>query len=330
MAGVEEWINDKNLVSKGNYGIRVARPGYDASSCSDTQLIFNSGWPILQICGVYDFDEKGVEVKKYFRNGEWIDSLPSGYNSTYNEEINHKYCVNKKYVAMVTGIKDYYYNNAPMCIEFTYKRISHNMGFTPFFMKMSDISGSSSSNKIVIFYMDITKDVDYPYNESPTPILSAPRDYGIKSSSIFPRVPGLSTGMFSKLVKAIKTQDTCNRLVFDEYYPDDKEPVVYWTPLDKKDIEVATKTTLSNYEPFAFCSYEFSYFANGEFKYDWLKDENGFYYREHPVKYFYNSSTIPVGYTTLGQAIVPTKKISMVVFRSPLVSPEYVEVEVNI
>lgn len=321
--------NDKNLVSRGNYGVRVARPGYDAGSCADTQLIFNSGWPILQICRVYDFSKKGVEKKRYWYKGEWGDEVPAGYSGSYDNDNQRGCIVNRKYVSKITRQTIYYYPDGSECIEFVYKKISHQLGFTPFFLDMSVISNDATKNKVVLFSIDIEKDVDYPYNDAPTPIISVPRDYGMKSSSIFPRVDGLSTGVFSKLVKAVKTQATSNDIRYAEQIGVSM-PVIHWTPLLEKEIAGATGKVLKDYEPFAFSDcYAMSYdVSTGNPIYLHLNDDGGIYYERHPVRYDYNSNQVAVGYNTIGQDIIGYERLTMVVFRSPLVSPEYVEVEV--
>lgn len=319
--------NDKNLVSRGNYGVRVARPGYDAGSCADTQLIFNSGWPILQICRVYDFSKKGVENRRCWYNGEWRDEVPAGYTRSYDNDVSRWGCmVNRKYVAKVIRQTTYFYSDGKECIEFVYKRISHQLGFTPFFLDMGVISNDTTKNKVVLFSIDIEKDVDYPYNDAPTPIISVPRDYGMKSSSIFPRVDGLSTGVFSKLVKAVKTQDTSNDTRVEEY-DNISMPVINWTPLPEDEVESAEEGVLKDYEPFAFSDCYFAVYGDSVV-FGHLNDEGGIYYERHPVRYNYNNNNVAVGYNTLAQAIIGYERLTMVVFRSPLVSPEYVEVEV--
>lgn len=322
--------NDKNLVSRGNYGVRVARPGYDAGSCADTQLIFNSGWPILQICRVYDFSKKGVENRRCWYKGEWGDEVPAGYTRSYDNDVSRWGCmVNRKYVAKIIRQTTYSYSDGAECIEFVYKRISHQLGFAPFFLDMGVISNDTTKNKVVLFSIDIEKDIDYPYNDAPTPIISVPKDYGMKSSSIFPRVEGLSTGVFSKLVKAVKTQATSNDIRYEEQ-TGVRMPVIHWTPLLGKEIAGATGKVLKDYEPFAFSDcYAMSYDAStGNPIYLHLNDDGGIYYERHSIRYDYNSSQVAVGYNTLGQAIIGYERLTMVVFRSPLVSPEYVEVEV--
>ena len=66
--------NEKNLKNRSDYGVRVARPGYDANNCAQNQLLFNSGWPILQIAEIVDMSSMVTEtVKEYERITTVVD-----------------------------------------------------------------------------------------------------------------------------------------------------------------------------------------------------------------------------------------------------------------
>ena len=67
---------------------------------------------------------------------------------------------------------------------------------------------SDKSGYIILFSLDISKDVDYPYTERPLALLST-TDYGIKSASKFGKeCRGFALICFSKLVQAVKTEET--------------------------------------------------------------------------------------------------------------------------
>ena len=57
------YYNDPRPVNRGDYGVRVARNGYDASTCADSDLLFNSGWRIIQIVKVIS-EENMKELHK--------------------------------------------------------------------------------------------------------------------------------------------------------------------------------------------------------------------------------------------------------------------------
>lgn len=342
--------NKKTLKERADYGVRVARPGYDAYNCAQNQLLFNSNWPILQITKVVDFanmeenDSVGIyevmskvidkntgQLVSTSSSTSELEEPPTGYTSTSSYSYNpsdsgedyRELCVNKKYIRKyVAGtITSYNYPEeiveTPDRITYTtkYYRVypiakkSHRMGFTPFFItsdQVSDISGY-----MLLFSVDIATDVDYPYTEEPLALLNPKCDYGIKSKSIFgSKVPGLSSGMFSKLVQAVKTEKTITATNGDKR--------AIWSP-----VKSAAEAKGGELLPYEF----YSFIGNA---YDDAGIDGGAYYRRDYPFYMSrnNGSTMSDAWavtTTSFQDWVRVKN-SLVVLRSPLVSPEYEEI----
>lgn len=334
--------NKKNLRERADYGVRVARPGFDANTCADNQLIFNSGWPILQITKVIKesdmvpftgyqmqttvtiFDIAHYQEVSETTTVEEVSSPPEGYMSTSTSAYtpDDKYrsiSVNKKYIQMeVSGNRTYYTYPITRVVEGDYQittqrtchtvnmvHKTHGLGYAPFFLVSDDIS--DVTGYILLTTIDIATDVDYPYTEASLPMLTAPKDYGIKSSSVFgKRVPGLCTGMFSKLVQAVKTQATSKGT-------DEKRSI--WSPV----------LTANDAKDGILLPYEFYSFI-GNTADDTGIDGGCYYTRDYP---FYitrgtgddvsDAWAVSVGsYQTL-----INNKNSLVVLRSPMVSPEY-------
>ena len=349
--------NKSNYQKRGDYGIRVARPGFDASNCAQNQLIFNSGWPILQIVAVIDMSKHSVgnviykkTIVEYYTGTidgqgvfhpetyetsttvEKVDSVPSGLPSTDISESPddfRDYSVNKQFVMKRTGVATLYNGGSTTesgdlpsgkhyvrdtTISYTKReaRVArHRLGYTPFFFPSSALLGGNS-NYVILFSVDITKDVDYPYTEAPLPFISPVHDYGIKSESIFGKnVPGLCTNMFSKLVQAVKTTETST-------YNDGENDIVFWTPLSK-DANLSTDGAGS------LLPYEFYAFVGDGDK----TQEGGQYYSRfapHYISYATSSDAyIADAYMVgvYGQDTQPNGVL--VVLRSPMVSPEYEE-----
>ena len=344
--------NKKSIRKPSDYGVRVARPGYDAGFCAQNQLLFNSNWPILQICGLMKVSDmptvngyEMMETTTIYNTSTTpntvissqtvvyeVSSVPSGYarSSTYYwtaDYIGGEYATlraNKKYIEkMIAGNRTTYGWNPSettsgnrktvvekSCEYFPRKRKSHRLGFTPFFMDSSDIS--STAGYVVLFSVDIANDVDYPYTEEALAMLSPTVDYGIKSSSIFPRVDGLCSNMFSKLVQAIKTEKT----VADASNVD-KGAV--WSPVK------AEGSAKDN----CLLPYEFYGFLGNTWTDAGI--DGGCYYRRQPVYYVpktgEESATSMSKYWAVSNSAmaVLTTKNSLVVVRSPMVSPEYEE-----
>ena len=316
--------NKKKLKARGDYGVRVARPGFDANYCADNQLIFNSGWPILQLCAVLDFDKAPITYTRYLLpNGTWSDTLPSGYrfdSTTTDDNRWDKFGVNRNYCRMYVNTKTYLNNNYDIVEGITYKRMVHRLGWTPFFIPADSVAGTTSS-KVLLFSVDIGTDVDYPYTEEALPLIKAPNDYGMKSSSIFgPRVPGLSTGQFSKLVQAVKTQETAE---YTEETSGTKIP--YWSPLSTAPSRNPSKPPILPFEAFGF-AIKGRKTSSGTVVYD--EKDGGYFTPVFAMSIADGGSDLAYVYSLQGQGVQYFKKSSLVILRSPLVSPELEEVTV--
>lgn len=320
-----QYKNDMKLKSRGNYGVRVARPGFDAGYCADNQLLFNSGWPILQLCKVVNIAKKGKTWVRYENpsNGSFTDTLPAGYTKSYEYPPDKKTIqVNRKYLRVEVNTIVYQNSSNDTYIGHEYKRARHNMGFVPFIIPAGEVSGVES-DKVLIFNIDIQGDVDYPYTEDAMPLLKAPRDYGMKSKSIFGgRVSGLSTGQFSKLVQAVKTEKTA---LYNQNTTGsgEKSMVCVWSPLPRDYDKAVTGNVLEPYECYVFT-------AMGGFDYTNYDDggDGGVYYTPEAGSYMYeydsdwNTAGV-YAFAGVGQAATYNVKQSMVILRNPMVSPEY-------
>lgn len=338
--------NTKKLRNKANYGVRVARPGYDASSCAQNQLVFNSNWPIIQITDVIDLS-KDVETKyvwlrddinyttgEYER--EWRDTEPAGmtYTTTYEEEcisVGKKYVWHQLYWQGGTASDNKWWK------KIYYKQFYHGLGYPPMFYRSEDIS--EISGYIVLTSIALNVDIDYPYTEGATMFVGGLNDYGISSSSKFgKRVPGLRSDMFSKLVQAVKTEKTSNAPI---YTPNDLvSPAagwLYWSPLDNLS---NYKGCLEPYEAVAYNGFDNPFGCSDVDTTETMLLEgfgsDGPYYvddaRARSVPY----SGIDTGsgyddgvaFTNAGQGTEYNKYASLVITRTPMVSPEYEELVV--
>lgn len=342
-----KYCNKQKLKERGDYGIRVARPGFDANTCADNQLIFNSGWPILQLVEVVDMGDNAEQERRYLLpNGSWGSTLPSGYtyDSTNHDPVGlTRFSVNRKYIRYFAGVNTYYNRDYVAVQEYIYRRKKHHQPYIPFFFDMERLSGVASK-KIALFSIDLTTDVDYPYTEGDLPLVAELGDYGIKSSSIFgDRVPGLCSGQFSKLVQAVKTQETA---VFDlatvhPPYPAYGDPggqgkLPFWSPLARNYTKDLNSSPLSPFEAYAFVD-EGTMAIDANYNARWAYDDNtdgGPYYQLYGTSELNNTplgnSTMvsgePYVYTMYGGAAAAIKKASLVILRSPMVSPDYKEV----
>lgn len=333
--------NKKNLRERADYGVRVARPGFDAGTCAQNQLIFNSGWPILQVVDVIDLDDinnnyvlyrytvtiwrtdmvHGITTKS--EETSLLDYVPSGYESTSQSQYtptDNNIMVNKKYIQRDAPgtVTSYYYPSTTVregdfiieteksCISVNRARKTHGLGYVPLFIESKNVS--NLPGYVLLFSVDIATDVDYPYTEASLPMLTAPKDYGIKSSSIFgKRVPGLCTGMFSKLVQAVKTQATSKGT---------DEIRTVWSPVSS-----ANEAKDGILLPYEFCSFV------SDSSTDTGIDGGAYYGVGSPtfLQRTQSGDSISTAWAVSSEPYFSdvTTKNSIVVLRSPMVSPEY-------
>lgn len=343
--------NKPNYKERGDYGVRVARPGYDAEICAQNQLIFNSNWPILQITKVidtsdfYQLKEAGKIEHKYYdyTNDEWVDEIPASATRGGGGWLVSGVRVSKNNVWVCDGGTAYYdYNdNYHTYLDIGYKKYYHGLGYVPFFFRGSmvgegnDYSWYGLTSPVILTSIDITKDIDYPYTEGALPLLNPIKDYGIKSTSEFgPNVPGLCSNMFSKLVQAVKTTDSSRWIVET---PEGSEKYLCWSPFDSADMVVSGE--VNKYEAYVFDAFGNPFVGDGAYNMFYntkLADDifgDGPYYSigvpfmlalaDSPSLYssaaaYCNFQTAPQDYTDA----------SLVILRSPMVSPEYEEVRI--
>lgn len=346
---VPEYLAKKYPKERGDYGIRVARPGFDAEKCAENQLLFNSAWPILQIAGIIDLDDLIADNTHYPVANYYISSyptlrisktMPAGYTkvspgqymSTYNVSGDPKVWVSSKYLMYMLGSESGRDSNGVYWNKVYYKKKSHGLNFTPMFLsssrlgqKQADIS-AKEHRKVVLFNIDLMgNNVDYSYPDVPLPFLQGTSDYGLKSTSIIPNMDGLSTGYFSKLVQAVRVKKPPFDTVDDS---------LAWSPLTEKSSSADAKGCLLPFECYAYVGMNMPS-DQEEFISTEKLDDSAPYFRnefvQHIVDSQYASGTVDdaYAYNINMQYLKKTDVQSMVVLRSPMVAPDREEVIVS-
>lgn len=236
--------NKTSLKSRGDYGIRVAKYGYDAYNCNDGQLLFNSNWPIIQIAKMQKIDKPAILIGAT-PEPVITTSEPYVLFQEYDKDVAG---VDRKYVYTKAHIKEYRWTEIkdyrPILHSFfqvTLYGLTHNLGYTPMFFSEEDFNGNDATqNRVVLTNIDITEDVDYPYLNVPSINRSYSGDYGIKSKAYysrdFPKTGtrrgvGLDTAIQGKQIQAIKTQKT---IAEDGWEVTQSPSCVYYPPKDTK------------------------------------------------------------------------------------------------
>ena len=314
------YYNDPRPVNRGDYGVRVARNGYDASTCADSDLLFNSGWRIIQIVKVISEENKRIYVDE-------TQDVPSTYvlveintngiwhwNCAVDEQWFYLPLVTYEYIDPATGHYHFYDKQY---------RIWHGLGYMPLFFKSefcADVPGY-----YLLTNIDIRQDVDYPYTNAPSHYYGGTQDYGIKSKSYTRKdIPepgetrgcGINTSIQSKMVMAVKTEKS---KAPDYEYEGQTYPVPcpsWCVPPDDN----AQTTTIKDYEAFGF----FPYNHSGS-----VYDTTGQPLMEYPIGWSGQGGN-GERYMLIDQwgAAMTDAKKSLVILRSPMVAPDLEEITI--
>ena len=313
------YYNDPKPVNRSDYGVRVARNGYDASTCADSDLLFNSGWRIIQIVKVISEENKRIFIDEtqdvpstYVLVGESIDGI-GNWNCAVDEKWFYLPRITYEYVDTTTGYLDFKHKQY---------RIYHGLGYMPLFFKSEFCS--DTPGYYLLTNINIRQDVDYPYTNAPSYYYGGTQDYGIKSKSYTrsempepgeTRGCGINTSIQSKMVMAIKTE--ISKAPDYEYegqtYP---VPCPSWcVPSDSN----AQTTKIKDYEAFGF----FAYNAGD------IYNTAGQPLMEYPIGWSWQGGQ-GERYTLVDQwgAAVTDAKKSLVILRSPMVAPDLEEITI--
>ena len=190
--------NKSTLISRRNYGMKIAMPGFDARTAGDNELLFNSSFPILQIKVLASLGSNSADVRDLPNGGEYC-----GENNGFH-----------------------------LC------RWYHGLGFVPFFIVLDKQGSQNTTSygvddqfiylqrqnirrndeKVLVCPIDITRDIEYPYTAKPIQVDDYTRNqvgnYGFKSiehgaieDNDFNNY-GINVRLQSQMVLAIKTEET--------------------------------------------------------------------------------------------------------------------------
>lgn len=182
---------------KKDVGIKIAKPFYDVNNAGDTDVIFNSSWPTLQI-----ISEKTVEITN------------NGTNFSARAEHNLGF---PPFVCM-WGI----YADGSIMRLVDIEKIGGALSTTTITNTIATVSGLSSATGFNMthvhfkFYnIDLSKDVEYPFIQQPTQQILTDRDFGIKLAKEGKDINSedvrdyiLHSRCQSPLVLAVKTQES--------------------------------------------------------------------------------------------------------------------------
>lgn len=169
--------NKTSLIEKGDYGIKIAVPGVDINSARDSDLIFSSAWPALQLTQV-------------------ISSPPTSFFvGTQAEEHG------LDFPPLVLSFPTASSGNSALQVAADSKYYYRGYNFDTFY----------------VFNIDLSKDIEYPYDNKTTVSRPYDTDYGIKIPKTGYSVDDTDLNNFilhsrcqSLLVLSVKTESTYN------------------------------------------------------------------------------------------------------------------------
>lgn len=176
--------NTSNLQSKNDYGFKIAKAGFDALTAADNDLLFNSSWPSVQ----------HVKVRPVTKTTEAFTSIPHGLDFPP--------------VAFVMGGSDLMAIMTGCSVDDTniYAPTDFSTG------SVGDVMGT-----LVVYDIDISVDVEYPYTAVTSVNTTYDPNYGIKVVKEDRDIESTDLRDFilhsrcgSPLILAVKTQETVN------------------------------------------------------------------------------------------------------------------------
>lgn len=205
--------NTSTLKDTQDYGLKVAKAGYDALTAPEAELLFNSSWPSLQIVAVKEitFDEFG-------------SSNPIAHGMPFKP-----LCMLVGTMTFVSGPIGIHNNNRPLTVDSTYA-----------YPQVNTSNATVQSARVIIYNVNITVDVEYPYKDRGGISVNYDADYGIKSvkdgldiTSDNLRDYAMHSRCQSPMLLAVKTQETIPAgNVADNGFGDTYRYIQYTSPLD--------------------------------------------------------------------------------------------------
>ena len=214
-------IMPRTMRARSDYGLKVAKRGYDVTFAADNQLLYNSSFPVLQIVEYITADTQWeiVETGSYQYWNEFNGTLTTRWR--HNMRRIH----GLGYPPMVVPFGYNAYGSAS-ALEWNTKYVYSDNDFFTEADYNTFIAGGALTQSAIVFGIDIGTDVEYPYVDDGLEIEWGQQvDYGIKHlltddiNSVDPTALGLNANVQSIMAVAVKVATNDNQSV-SVYYPD--------------------------------------------------------------------------------------------------------------
>lgn len=193
------------MIAKRDYGIKIARRGYDARYASDNNLLYNSSFPLL---AMVDFLQDGAdwEIQETGVYEYWNE-----FNGTMSQRWQHsvKVAHTLDYPPMIIRLDGD--STANEYIRWDTKYIYYKRDFFTVGEYNAYINSGSKKPKLLVIAVNIDRDVEYPYLDDGLPIdWGGQYDYGFKHiltgdpNAASPMDLGINANIQSMMVVAVK------------------------------------------------------------------------------------------------------------------------------
>ena len=207
------------MISKRDYGIKIAKKGYDVNFASDTELLYNSTFPVLAIANYIDNDSP-IEVLQEGQTTIWHT-----YDGTYGDTWIYSFRVlhGLDYVPLVVETNsDMLQNYGGMSYSWDSSYIYGSKSFNTAADYNSFVAAGKKIDPLLVFAVNIEVDVEYPYFEYAEEQSSwgSEEDYGLKyilngsKDNLNLDDLGINPNIQSLMVYAVKVSDDTNKSVY--------------------------------------------------------------------------------------------------------------------
>lgn len=200
--------NRSTLITRRDYGLKIAMPGFDALTAGDNQLLFNSSFPILQIKILSRLFSLANGSTQANQGGEYIGTIGTPPYDVPVFRWYHGLGYPPFFLVLASG--GFQYSDAyTVDDQYVYRKGVYD------FSTGNVIWPTDNGAKVLLCPIDLTKDIEYPYTALPLekPLINS-IDYGFKSSEYgeindpnFNNL-GINIRLQSQMVLAVKTMGT--------------------------------------------------------------------------------------------------------------------------
>lgn len=219
-------IMPHTMRARSDYGLKIAKRGYDVMYATDNQLLYNSSFPVLQIIEYITADTQWeiVETGAYQYWNEFNGTLTTRWR--HNMRKIHGLGYPPMIVALGYSAYSSYNNKLTWNSKYIY---SDNDFFTEAEYN-AFVASSAKTADYIVFGIDIETDVEYPYTDDGLEVEWGQQyDYGIKHlltddiNAHEAAYLGLNANIQSIMAVAVKVATNANQQQA-VYYPDGISP----------------------------------------------------------------------------------------------------------